>query len=163
VTIPVVLPCSVCARQQVETSGLGVSVRRRSPRYGVNFPRRATDGADVAVRVKGPLRSNNGELLCHAAVDGLGLMRASELEVMRELRAAKLVQVLDDFQITTNVAVWALYPSAKHVLPRMRVLLDFLATWFREAHNQAQLAAGPFAVMADSGTIDRAKMQLRVG
>ena len=39
------------------------------------------DGVESAVRVAGPLRSNNGELLCRAAVEGLGLIRASELEV----------------------------------------------------------------------------------
>ena len=84
----------------------------------------------------GPLRSNNGELLCHAALDGLGLIRTCELEVLTSSSSGKLVQVLADFEVTTNAAVWALYPSAKHVLPRMRVLLDFLANWFREAGNE---------------------------
>jgi len=92
------------------------------------------------VRVGGSLRSNNGELLCHAALDGLGLMLTSELEVMSELKSGRLVQVLQDFEGTTNAAVWALYPSAKHVLPRMRVLLDFLATWFREARSEERAA-----------------------
>ncbi len=63
----------------------------------------------------------------------MGLIRASELEVLSELRAGKLVQVLHDYEIASNAAVWALYPSAKHVLPRMRALLDFLAIWFRQA------------------------------
>ena len=44
--------------------------------------------------------------------------------------------------------VWALYPSAKHVLPRMRALLDFLADWFRDAKNGSRMAAvGGFAVV----------------
>jgi DNA-binding transcriptional LysR family regulator len=116
------------------------------------------DGVNIAVRVKGPLRSNNGEMLCHAAVDGLGLLRASELEVARELRAGTLVQVLEDFEVTTNAAVWALYPSAKHVLPRMRVLLDFLANWFRDSRAQAP-AAAPFAILANG----RPKVQMRAG
>src|SRR4029079_4823512 len=42
-------------------------------------------GLEAAVRVNGAIRSNNGELLCRAAVDGLGLIRASELEVQYEL------------------------------------------------------------------------------
>ena len=94
------------------------------------------NGAETSVRVGGSLRSNNGELLCHAALDGLGLIRTSELEVLSELESGKLVQVLPDFEVNTNAAVWALYPSAKHVLPRMRVLLDFLGTWFREARGE---------------------------
>ncbi len=118
------------------------------------------DGVNVAVRVKGPLRSNNGEMLCHAAVDGLGLLRASELEVTRELRAGTLVRVLEDFEVTTNAAVWALYPSAKHVLPRMRVLLDFLANWFRDNRAQTPVTAAPFAIVSEGAAKGRAKMPL---
>ena len=128
---------------------------------------RTRNGAETAVRVGGPLRSNNGELLCRAAVEGLGLIRASELEVACEQRAGKLVQVLGDFEVATNAALWALYPSAKHVLPRMRALLDFLADWFRDAGNGEHSAprVGSLAVVADGATngAARAKVPLRAG
>ena len=123
------------------------------------------DGEESTVRVNGPLKSNNGELLSRAAVDSLGLIRASELEVLCELRSGKLVQVLPDFEVATNAALWALYPSAKHLLPRMRALLDFLADWFRDAKNGNRMAAvGGFAVVADGvGAPARAKVQLTAG
>jgi DNA-binding transcriptional LysR family regulator len=95
-------------------------------------------GVQVTVRVAGPLRSNDSELLCHGALQGHGLIRASELEILVELRAGTLVQVLPDYEVTANAAVWALYPSSKHVLPRMRVLLDFLADWFRDVKSDAK-------------------------
>ena len=44
----------------------------------------------------------------------LASIRASELEVLCELRSGKLVQVLADYEVATNAALWALYPSAKH-------------------------------------------------
>jgi LysR family transcriptional regulator, transcriptional activator for dmlA len=91
------------------------------------------DGEDVTVRVAGPLKSNNGELLCLAALDGNGLIRASELEILAELTSGQLVEVLADHETAGKAAVWALYPSVKHMLPRMRVLLDFLTEWFRDA------------------------------
>jgi DNA-binding transcriptional LysR family regulator len=123
------------------------------------------NGVQTAQRVGGPLRSNNGELICQAAVGGLGLMRASELEIMPELRDGRLVQVLDDCEVTANAAVWALYPSAKHVLPRMRALLDFLAVWFRQVRGPelapviaGGLAAGPNAILNGS----RSRGPLRV-
>jgi LysR family transcriptional regulator, transcriptional activator for dmlA len=119
------------------------------------------NGAETSVRVSGPLRSNNGELLCHAALDDLGLLRTSELEVLSELRSGKLVQVLADYEVTTNAAVWALYPSAKHVLPRMRVLLDFLATWFREAREDER-AAKPAPVVARSNGKSAAREAVRL-
>ena len=123
------------------------------------------DGRERTVRVHSPLRSNNGELLCRAAVDGLGLIRASELEVLCELRSGKLVQVLPDFEVATNAALWALYPSAKHVLPRMRALLDFLADWFRDARNGTGMSTvGNFAVVADTPAgSGLAKVRLQAG
>jgi LysR family transcriptional regulator, transcriptional activator for dmlA len=121
------------------------------------------NGAESTVRVGGPLRSNDGELLCRAAVDGLGLIRASELEVACEQRSGKLVQVLAEYEVATNAALWALYPSAKHVLPRMRALLDFLADWFRDAGTRGRTpAVGKLAVVAEGATRG-AKVHLRAG
>jgi DNA-binding transcriptional LysR family regulator len=94
------------------------------------------NGAEKTVRVGGPFRSNDGELLCQAALDGHGLICASELEILPELRSGRLVEVLSDHEVASNAAVWALYPSAKHMLPRLRVLLDFLTQWFRDARVQ---------------------------
>jgi DNA-binding transcriptional LysR family regulator len=90
------------------------------------------NGLETSVRIHGPIRSNDGELLCQAAQDGLGLIRASELVVLAELRSGRLTQVLADYEVGNNAAVWALYPSSKHLLPRMRALLDFLGAWFRD-------------------------------
>jgi DNA-binding transcriptional LysR family regulator len=122
-----------------------------------------SDGVESAVRVNGALRSNNGELLCRAAAEGLGLIRASELEVLCELRSGKLVQVLADFEVATNAALWALYPSSKHLLPRMRALLDFLGNWFRDAKNGVQVSTiGSIAVMTDGAAAGgRATVQMR--
>jgi len=89
------------------------------------------------VRVFGRLRSNSGELLRSAAVDGLGLMRTSELRVRSDLEAGRLVRVLERFEIGGDAAVWAVYPGPRHVLPKLRVLLDYLADWFRAAVGEA--------------------------
>jgi DNA-binding transcriptional LysR family regulator len=95
------------------------------------------NGVEKTVRVCGPFKSNDGELLCQAAVEGNGLIQASELEILPELRSGRLVQVLSNYEIANNAAVWALYPTTRHMLPRMRVLLDFLTRWFRDARGQA--------------------------
>jgi hypothetical protein len=92
-------------------------------------------------------------------------MRASELEILTELRGGKLVQVLHDYELASNAAVWALYPSAKHLLPRMRALLDFLAVWFRQARDAEPAPAtsgngsARAEAMADRG---RTRAHLRV-
>ena len=93
---------------------------------------------DYSIRVSGKLRSNNGEILRNAALDGLGLLRTSELRVQGDLASGRLVRVLKEYEIASNSAVWAVYPSSKHVLPKLRVLLDFLAGWFRDLQAEHQ-------------------------
>jgi DNA-binding transcriptional LysR family regulator len=118
------------------------------------------NGIETGVRVSGPLKSNDGELLRQAALEGDGLIRASELELLPELSSGQLVQVLADYQIASNVAVWALYPSAKHMLPRMRVLLDFLTDWFRDARSQVSNGEVRRPVVPQESP---AKVRLQVG
>lgn len=125
------------------------------------------NGIETAVKVDGRLRSNNSELLCHAALEGHGLICSSEFEIADELRAGKLVQVVSDYQIASNTAIWALYPTAKHLLPRVRVLLDFLAERLREigaeraGHDPRRIAALKKPLAAES---DRTSgVRLRAG
>ena len=98
---------------------------------------------EIAVRASGKLRSNNGELLRHAALDGEGVLQTSELRVRDDIAAGHLVRILKDYELVTNSAVWAVYPSSKHVLPKLRVLLDFLGVWFREACAERQQFTPP--------------------
>jgi DNA-binding transcriptional LysR family regulator len=90
-------------------------------------------GKGVSVRIEPRLRSNHADVLRLAALDGRGIARVSELNVRRDLNEGRLVHVLQDFECARDAGVWALYPSTKHVLPRLRVFLDFLGDWFRVA------------------------------
>jgi DNA-binding transcriptional LysR family regulator len=96
-------------------------------------------GESESVRVSGRMRSNSGELLHFAALAGDGVLRTSELLVAEDIASGRLVRLLAGYEVTANSAIWAVYPSAKHVLPKLRVLLDFLADWFREGHGGAAL------------------------
>jgi DNA-binding transcriptional LysR family regulator len=96
------------------------------------------DDKPVTVRVAGPIRSDNGELLHHAALDGHGFVRMSALRARQDLKAGRLVRVLREYEVTTNAAIWAVYPGSKHQLPKLRVLLDFLGQWFRDANPDAR-------------------------
>ena len=85
----------------------------------------------VNIRVSGRLRSNSGELLRVAAIEGLGLLRTAEIPIRDDLTHGRLVRVLPELALSADTAIWAVYPGPKHVLPKLRVLLDFLADWFR--------------------------------
>jgi DNA-binding transcriptional LysR family regulator len=97
----------------------------------------AKGSEEITVRINGRLKSNDGEVLCQAAIAGHGLILASEIEVLPELRSGELVRVLTEYDVTPDAAIWALYPSAKHVLPRLRAMLDFLGDWFRQVQDPA--------------------------
>jgi len=107
------------------------------------------DGDVTSVRIKGRLQSNNGELLYHAALDGQGIFRTSQLQVADEIQRGTLVQLLGDYGVSSSSAIWAVYPSSKHVLPKLRVFLDFLADWFRAKHvGTGSGATAPLDIVA---------------
>ena len=81
-------------------------------------------------------------------------MRTSELRVAEDLERGRLVRLLPEYDVTGKAAVWAVYPSAKHVLPRLRVLLDFLAEWFREQPAEAELAHANDVIASRVGADD---------
>ena len=112
------------------------------------------DGVEEAVRLSGRLRSNDGELLRQAAVAGHGLLRTSERAVADDLRQGRLVVALAEYEVVTASAVWAIYPSAKFILPKLRVLLDFLAERFRDLEQDPQgraLAGASASVIGSIG------------
>lgn len=98
------------------------------------------------VRVFGRLRSDNGELLRHAAIEGLGLLRISQARVADDVRAGLLRQVLEGYDAGVGSGIWVVYPSSRHVLPKLRVFLTFMAQWFREDRKAVQpVAVEPLA------------------
>jgi DNA-binding transcriptional LysR family regulator len=85
------------------------------------------DGKEETIKVTGRLRSNSREFLLQAAMKGHGVFRVSALCVAPELRRGKLVRVLDNWELMGTADIWAVYPSSRLVLPKLRVLLDYLA------------------------------------
>ena len=95
------------------------------------------DGQNSAVKVTGRLRSDNGEMLLYGARAGLGIMKVSETRVRTMVLDGYLVPVLEEFDASADSTICALYPSTRHVLPKLRVFLNFLGEWFRETRISA--------------------------
>ena len=84
-----------------------------------------------SVNVNGPLCANNGDILCAAAVEGLGITLLPTFIVGTEIRAGRLVQVLP--QYTPNeISVHTVFPSRRYLSARIRTFVDFLADYFSE-------------------------------
>jgi DNA-binding transcriptional LysR family regulator len=66
------------------------------------------------------------EALHEACVGGLGLALLSKWNVLDELRSGTLVEVRLEAAMPQEFAIWAVYPSARLVPPKVRVFIDVL-------------------------------------
>lgn len=83
------------------------------------------DGKDRNVRVSGSLRANSGYAIMDAALKGIGLVQLPDYYVEQWLKSGDLVTLLEEFQ-PEDEGIWALYPHSRHLLPKIRLLVDFL-------------------------------------
>ncbi|CAG2161318.1 LysR family transcriptional regulator [Cupriavidus numazuensis] len=88
-------------------------------------------GGEIAVRVRGPIEANSGELLADAALAGLGIAMHSAWHVCAALRKGQLVPVLADYPLAES-GIYAVMPQRRLVPPRVRAFVDFLAERFGE-------------------------------
>jgi DNA-binding transcriptional LysR family regulator len=109
---------------------------------------------ESTARLSARLRSDSSDVLKYAALAGMGLVRTTELKVIDELASGRLVSVLTQFIDNSATGVYALYVSGRHVLPRQRVFLDYMAEWFRSQTRAAHGALGA----ATTGTPPKLKI-----
>ncbi|SPS00963.1 LysR family transcriptional regulator [Cupriavidus taiwanensis] len=83
-------------------------------------------GGEIAVRVRGRIEANTGELLSDAALAGFGIALHSAWHVCADLQAGRLVQVLPDYPLA-DTGIYAVMPQRRLVPPRVRAFVDFLA------------------------------------
>lgn len=108
-----------------------------SPRHVWRF--RDRSGAERAVRVAGRLHSNNGDLLAEVAARGAGIVFEPAFIVGPEVRAGRLVPLLQDFE-PLPVPIYALYPSRKHLSAKVRRFVEFLIERFAAAQDWTNVA-----------------------
>lgn len=86
------------------------------------------DGITVTMRER--MRFSNAEACMIAAIAGLGITRVPSFVAGEALRSGKLVQVLAEFDPAPR-GLFAIYPPARHLAGKVRVLVDHLALCFR--------------------------------
>jgi DNA-binding transcriptional LysR family regulator len=87
------------------------------------------DGRPWPIEVRGRLSANNGDALKVAALKGLGFVNLPTFLVGSDLQAGALVTVLDQF-LVQDITVNAVYPHSRHLSPKVRAFVDFLAERF---------------------------------
>ena len=83
-----------------------------------------------SVSVDGLFHSNSAIALRKAALAGLGIALVPEYCIAADLDAGALVRVLPQCEITRSVM--ALYARSPHIPQKIRLLVSFLAEWFRQ-------------------------------
>ncbi|MEM8796862.1 MAG: LysR family transcriptional regulator [Pseudomonadota bacterium] len=87
------------------------------------------DGS-VAVKPNGMLKTNSSEVVREAVLAGLGIAFRSTWDVGPELADGRLKVVLPNYRGSTNVGVYAIYPSRQYLPTKVRVFLDFLTSLY---------------------------------
>ena len=82
------------------------------------------------IEVSGNFETNNSVALSNAALTGIGLIRAGNFSLAANIRAGLLVPVLADFEATTEINIYAVYPHNRHLSPKVRVFIDMLVDAF---------------------------------
>ena len=61
-----------------------------------------------------------------AALSGGGICQSSVWAIHAELADGRLVRVLPDVEVATDMAIWLVYPGTHVVSPKVRAFIDFL-------------------------------------
>ena len=101
----------------------------------------APGAQEQAVKVRGPLSANNGEMVVQWAVDGRGIALRSMWDVAPFVQSGQLVQVLPEWRQEANI--WAVYPRGWNARPKCGCAL-ILQERFRHRPwaNAAHIARG---------------------
>ena len=90
---------------------------------------RGRNVAADAVKTRGNLTTNDGEIAVNWALDGHGILMRAEWDIERYLRSGRLVQVLSQYY-TPDATIHAVYPQRHQRAARVRAFVDFVAQSF---------------------------------
>ena len=110
-----------------------IGIRQGEEAYGV-WRLTSGRGRNVttdAVKTRGSLTTNDGEIAVNWALDGHGILLRAEWDVARYLRSGRLVQVLPEYS-TPDANIHAVYPQRHQRAARVRAFVDFVAQAFAQ-------------------------------
>jgi LysR family transcriptional regulator, transcriptional activator for dmlA len=105
-----------------------IGIRQGEEAYGVwrLSSGRGKSATTQAVRTRGNLTTNDGEIAVNWALDGHGILMRAEWDIERYLRNGRLVQVLPQYA-TPDADIYAVYPQRHQTAARVRAFVDFVA------------------------------------
>ncbi|MCP4955263.1 MAG: LysR family transcriptional regulator [Photobacterium aquimaris] len=83
-------------------------------------------GKEKSIRVSGTLNCNSGYGLRDAVIKGIGLAQLPDYYIDKDLESGAIVPILTNYQ-EPDEGIWAIYPHNRHLSPKVRMLVDYLA------------------------------------
>ncbi|WOC16814.1 LysR family transcriptional regulator [Pseudochrobactrum sp. MP213Fo] len=96
-----------------------------------NWQFRSQDGSMMVVAVKGPLEVNSPLTTMAATIKGLGFSTLPHFVADCEIEKGTLIPVLQNF-MPNDGGIYAVYPHRTYLPAKVRVLVDYLAKWFKD-------------------------------
>ncbi|HEU0230474.1 MAG TPA: LysR family transcriptional regulator [Burkholderiaceae bacterium] len=105
-----------------------ISIRQGDEAYGVWRLRNGREALakSEAIRIHGPLTTNDGEIAVKWALDGHGILMRAEWDIKDYLADGRLVTVLPDYA-TPAADIYAVYAQRHQFSTRIRAFVGFLA------------------------------------
>lgn len=97
---------------------------------------RGKQAVTEAVKTRGSLTTNDGEIAVNWALDGHGILMRAEWDIERYLKSGRLVQVLPQY-FTPDADIYAVYPQRHQLAARVRAFVDFVALTFSQPTGRA--------------------------
>ena len=110
-----------------------IGIRQGEEAYGVwrLTTGRGRHARTEAIKTRGSLATNDGEIAVNWALEGHGILMRAEWDINRYLRNGRLVQVLPQY-FTPDADIYAVYPQRHQLAARVRAFVDFLALSFTQ-------------------------------
>lgn len=92
--------------------------------------------ADIQVEVKPKLLCNSASMELAMVLAGQGICRLPEFVIEQALKQQKLHVLFNEF-VETTIDVFAIYPSRKHLSPKVRCFIDLIVESMPTAESSA--------------------------
>lgn len=84
------------------------------------------DNKQISVPVSGSMQANNSLALREALLRGVGITRTPTFVVGKDVQDGHLLSILGNYR-TLEVSIYLVYPQRRHLSPKVRAFVDFMA------------------------------------
>jgi DNA-binding transcriptional LysR family regulator len=80
----------------------------------------------ISVKTNPRIHSNNGDTCRAVALNGMGIILQPSFLISEDIQSGALIELMPQYK-SIELGIYAIYASRKHLAPKIRVLIDFLA------------------------------------